>query len=61
MVARVALLTRTRFQCSQTLKEGGYNDTRIAMTRIAFSAVLLSASSRPSVTNRVSAWRRAIV
>ena len=34
-VARVALLTRTRFQCLQTLEKGVHNDSRIAMGRMA--------------------------
>jgi hypothetical protein len=37
-----------------------HNDTGVAMQRMAFSAMLLSISSRPSEMNLDSAWRRLI-
>src|SRR6266851_1215710 len=52
-VARVALSTRTRFQCLQTLDEGVHNDSRIAIPRSPRSAALLERHTRPSSRNRV--------
>lgn len=48
----------TSFQCFQRFEEGGHNERLIAMPRIAFSAILLSASRRASVAKRDSATRR---
>jgi hypothetical protein len=48
-------------QCFQILEEEVHNDTGVAMARMAFSAMLLSTSRRPSVTKRESALRRLIV
>jgi hypothetical protein len=59
--ARVASITKINLQCLQTLEEEGYNEHAIAMPRMAFSAMLLSISSRPSVRKRVSAARRLMV
>ena len=57
-VARVALSTRKRFQCLQTLEEGVHNDSRIEIGRMERSTVLLSSSMRPSSMKRVKPSQR---
>src|SRR5436305_1451031 len=57
-VARVALLTWTRFQCLQILDEGVHNDSRIAIGLIERSTTLESISTRPSSRKRPSPAQR---
>jgi hypothetical protein len=57
-VARVALSTRTRFQCLQTLDEGVHNDPRLSIGRMLRSTTFESISIRPSWRKRVRPFQR---
>ncbi len=57
-VARVAPIPRIKFQCFQTLEEGGYNEHVVATPRKARSAALFDRQTRPSSRKRVNAAQR---